>query len=274
MRYLPDIERLTGMSAAELRDRFLVSGLFVEGEQRFEVTDLDRVILGGIVPTTSAVTLETPPETTTERLTDRREVGILNIGAAGRIHVGSDSFTLDPLSCLYVGKGAGDVVLESEDASDPAVFYLVSYPCSGEFPTALVRFADVEPVALGTRQESNERKLYKYIHPDGVESGQLVMGVTVLQEGSVWNTMPPHTHERRSEVYLYFGIDDPNVVVHLMGPGDETRHLVARNREIVLSPPWSIHAGAGTRAYSFCWAMGGENQLFSDMDAVPLESLR
>jgi 4-deoxy-L-threo-5-hexosulose-uronate ketol-isomerase len=265
---------MAGMSAEELRESFLVTGLFVEGEQRFEVAELDRVILGGVVPATSPLTLENPPETTTDRITDRREVGILNVGGSGSVSVDSERYELKPLSCLYVGKGSGDIVFESEDASEPAAFYLVSYPCSGEYPTALVKFEDVEPVELGSQQDANERKLYKYIHPDGIKSGQLVMGITVMQEGSVWNTMPPHTHERRSEVYLYFGIEAPNVVVHLMGPGDETRHVVIRDREAVLSPPWSIHAGAGTRAYSFCWAMGGENQVFSDMDAVPLESLR
>jgi 4-deoxy-L-threo-5-hexosulose-uronate ketol-isomerase len=274
MRYLPDRVRTSTMPADELRDSFLVTGLFEAGQQRFEVAELDRVILGGVVPTSSPLKLENPPETTTDRLTDRREVGILNIGGVGSVKVGSEGYELKPLSCLYVGRGAEDIVFESGDVADPAVFYLVSYPCAGEYPTSLVEFGEVDPVELGSRQDANERKLYKYIHPDGVKSGQLVMGITIMQEGSVWNTMPPHTHERRSEVYLYFGIEAPHVVVHMMGPGNDTRHVIIRNREAVLSPPWSIHAGAGTRAYSFCWAMGGENQVFSDMDAVPLDELR
>jgi 4-deoxy-L-threo-5-hexosulose-uronate ketol-isomerase len=274
MHYVPDKERMLTMSSAELKDSFVMSDLFRDGEQVFVVADLDRVILGGVVPTTGPITLQTPPETTTERLTDRRELGILNIGGAGTVTVDGNEYSLQPRSCLYVGRGAGDVVFGSESPENPAVLYLVSYPCVATFPTALVNQPDVTPVELGSSDEANERKLYKYIHPDGIQSGQLVMGITVMQPGSIWNTMPPHTHERRSEVYLYFGIEAPNVVVHLMGPGSDTRHVVIRDREAVLSPPWSIHAGAGTRNYMFCWAMGGENQAFSDMDAVPLDDLR
>jgi 4-deoxy-L-threo-5-hexosulose-uronate ketol-isomerase len=274
MHYLPDRERTLGMGSSALRDTFLVSDLFREGLLTFRVTDLDRVILGGAVPTSSPIEVKPPPATTTERLTDRREVGILNIGAPGVATVGGRAYTLKPLSCLYVGQGEGDIVLESTAPDVPACFYLVSYPCIRRHPTTLVDHDDVEPVVLGSEGSANRRRLYKYIHADGIASGQLVMGITVLENGSVWNTMPPHTHDRRSEVYMYFGLEAPNVVIHLMGPGDQTRHLVVRDREAVLSPPWSIHAGVGTSAYMFCWAMGGENLAFSDMDAVPLQDLR
>lgn len=265
---------MLGLNASALRDAYLVQDLFSEGEARFRVIDLDRVILGGAVPTTSPITLTPPEETTTERLTDRREVGILNIGGAGRIRVGENEYALERLSCLYIGRGEGDITLESDSADSPARFYIVSYPCMAEYPTTLVRKSDVSPLELGSAAEANERKLYKYIHPDGIGSGQLVMGITVMEEGSVWNTMPPHTHARRSEVYLYFDLEAPNVVVHLMGEPGDTRHLIVRNEQAILSPPWSIHAGAGTSAYKFCWAMGGENQAFSDMDAVQMDDLR
>jgi 4-deoxy-L-threo-5-hexosulose-uronate ketol-isomerase len=274
MHYLPDRERSLSLSTEALREAFLVTDLFREGLLTFRVTDLDRVILGGAVPTDGPIEVEPPEATTTEHLTDRRELGILNIGGEGSIDVGGTSYDLAPLSCLYVGKGSGEITLKSVSSSNPAVFYLVSYPCAAEYPTSLVTKDDVEPVRLGSDPEANRRRLYKYIHPEGIKSGQLVMGITVLEEGNVWNTMPPHTHDRRSEVYLYFGLEAPNLVMHFMGTGEETRHLVIRNRQAVLSPPWSIHAGAGTSAYMFCWAMGGENQAFSDMDAVPLESLR
>jgi 4-deoxy-L-threo-5-hexosulose-uronate ketol-isomerase len=274
MHYPPDSERMLEMNADQLREGFLVQGLFVDDSVIFRVIDLDRVILGGAVPRSGPLTLEPPVATTTTHLTDRREVGILNIGGAGIVEVGDDEYGLETLSCLYVGRGARKITLESRSSSEPARFYIVSYPCMADYPTALVGKTDVSPVALGSSAEANERLLYKYIHPDGIASGQLVMGITVMQEGSVWNTMPPHTHARRSEVYLYFGLTDPNVVVHLMGRPSDTRHLIVRNEEAILSPPWSIHAGAGTSAYMFCWAMGGENQAFSDMDAVPMDDLR
>lgn len=273
MHYLPDRERTQFLSPDERRDGFLVSDLFNEGKLTYVACDLDRVILGGAVPTAGPLAVFAPPETGTDRLTERREVGILNIGGPGTARVGEESFEMQPLDCLYVGRGAEAIELASASADEPARFYLVSYPAHQTFPTAHVRQADVEPVELGSQAEANRRRLYKYVHPDGVVSAQLVMGITVLESGSVWNTMPPHTHERRSEVYLYFGMEEPNVVFHLMGEPDATQSLVVRSGEAVLSPPWSIHAGAGTGAYSFCWAMGGENQAFSDMQAAPLDRL-
>jgi 4-deoxy-L-threo-5-hexosulose-uronate ketol-isomerase len=273
MHNVPDLHRSLRMTTDELRDGFLVRNLFKDDRVTYHVSDLDRVILAGIVPVSGPIDLEAPAETGTGRLTDRREAGILNIGGEGVIHVSGERHEMKPLDCLYVGRGVGDIRFESVSADSPARYYLVSYPSHQGYPTAKVSQVDVEPVSLGSPAEANVRKLYKYIHPDGIGSSQLVMGITKLETGSVWNTMPPHTHQRRSEVYLYFGLNEPNLVVHLMGKPDSTRSLIVRNHEAVLSPPWSIHAGAGTSAYSFCWAMGGENQEFSDMQAAPLNSL-
>lgn len=273
MRYVPDRERSLRMTPEELREGFLVSDLFHEGELTYVASDLDRVILGGAVPTAEPLAVTAPPETGTDQLTERREVGILNIGGPGTATVGGEEYEMKPLDCLYVGRGAEQVRLASASADEPARFYLVSYPAHQDYPTSHVGQAEVEPVELGSQAEANRRRLYKYVHPDGIGSSQLVMGITVLEEGSVWNTMPPHTHERRSEVYLYFGLEEPNVVVHLMGSPQATQSLIVRNGQAVLSPPWSVHAGAGTGAYLFCWAMGGENQAFSDMQAAPLETL-
>jgi 4-deoxy-L-threo-5-hexosulose-uronate ketol-isomerase len=174
---------------------------------------------------------------------------------------------------LYIGRGSRDIKFLSLAAERPARFYLVSLPAHTEYPTRLARLEDAEPLSLGSQQDANQRVLYKVIHPGGIQSCQLVMGFTQLAEGSIWNTMPAHTHERRSEVYLYFDVDPDAVVFHFMGPGHETRHIVVRDGQAVLSPSWSIHAGAGTRNYSFCWAMGGENQDFSDMDPIRMETL-
>jgi 4-deoxy-L-threo-5-hexosulose-uronate ketol-isomerase len=273
MRYVPDRERSLRMTPEELRDGYLVQDLFHDGKLTYVACDLDRVVLGGAVPTSDPIGLKTPPETGTDSLTTRREVGILNIGGAGRATVGGETYEMNPLDCLYVGRGAEGVRLESTSGSEPARFYLVSYPAHQSFPTRHVGKAATEPVELGSQAEANRRRLYKYVHPDGIPSSQLVMGITVLEEGSVWNTMPPHTHERRSEVYLYFGLREPHVVLHLMGAPEATRSLIVRNGQAVLSPPWSVHAGAGTGAYMFCWAMGGENQEFSDMQAAPLGTL-
>jgi 4-deoxy-L-threo-5-hexosulose-uronate ketol-isomerase len=199
---------------------------------------------------------------------------VLNIGGNGKIRVDGTIYALNNLDCLYIGRGSAEVLFESEDASTPAVFYLLSYPAHCEHPVTLVRKEDANPIELGSRENCNHRVVYKYIHLQGARSCQLVMGVTHLQTASVWNTMPPHTHMRRSEVYMYFNLGAEDRVMHLMGPPDETRHIVMANQEVVVSPGWSIHAGAGSRAYSFCWGMGGENQDYTDMDGVSLATLR
>jgi 4-deoxy-L-threo-5-hexosulose-uronate ketol-isomerase len=198
----------------------------------------------------------------------------LNIGGAGMVSVVGPFSDLDNLDCMYIGRGNAEIVFASRDSNAPAVFYLLSYPAHAVHPTTLVRKAEAQPVELGSAATCNRRTVCKYIYLDGARSCQLVMGVTHLESGSAWNTMPAHTHMRRSEVYMYFNLAPDARVFHLMGPPEETRHLVMKDREVVVSPGWSIHAGVGTQAYSFCWGMGGENQDYADMDPAPLSVLR
>lgn len=273
MHYLPSPEQTRRMDTAELRDRFLVPGLFQPGRATLRFVDLDRVVLGGIVPVDGAVALEAPPEMAAEFFLERREAGVLNVGGPGRIVADGSEHAMARLDGLYLGRGTREVAFHSEDAADPARFYLVSYPAHAELPTMHVRRDDAEAAELGTAEQANRRILRKYFHPGGVGTAQLVMGVTELQEGSVWNTMPAHTHARRTEVYLYFDVPEDAVVFHMMGEPDATRHLVVRDGEVALSPGWSIHSGCGTRSYTFCWAMGGENQVFSDMQGVAMGEL-
>lgn len=274
LHLLPDAERTQRLTTDELREGFLVEDLFQEGAVTFRFVDLDRVILAGAVPTTDSLDLGVPDELAAGSFTERREVGVLNIGGAGRVTVNGDSHALGTLDLLYIGKGGGDLSFASDDASDPARFYVVSYPAHADYPTTLVRQSDAEHVELGSEAEANRRDLYKYVRPGGVESSQLVMGITRIREGSVWNTMPAHTHARRTEVYLYFDLADDAVVFHMMGEPQQVRTLVVREAQAVLSPGWSIHAGAGTGRYTFCWAMGGENQDFGDMQFVGMDAIR
>lgn len=274
LHILPDAERTRRLTTGELRDSFLLQNLFQPGQVTLRFVDLDRVVLGGAMPTDAPLALGVPGELAAASFTERRELGILNVGGAGQVTVGDEPFRLAPRDLLYVGRGSGAVSFESDDAGAPARFYLVSYPAHAAYPTTLVRQQDAEKAELGSVEKANRRDLYKYVRPGGVASAQLVMGVTELEEGSVWNTMPAHTHARRTEVYLYFGLTDDSVVFHLMGEPAQVRTLVVREGEAVLSPGWSIHAGAGTGRYAFCWAMGGENQDFADMQHVSMSDLR
>jgi 4-deoxy-L-threo-5-hexosulose-uronate ketol-isomerase len=226
------------------------------------------------VPASSPLVLPNEHELRAEYFLERRELGALNIRSKGYVRVGGERFDLNHLDCLYIGRGNAKVEFGSEDESDPAIFYLLSYPAHATYPCALVRKEDASPSEMGGGATANQRVITKYIHLQGARSCQLVMGVTHLREGSVWNTMPPHTHTRRSEVYMYFNIAKDDRVFHFMGAPDETRHLLMSNRDVVVSPIWSIHCGAGTRAYSFCWGMGGENQDYADMDPVRVADLR
>ncbi len=198
---------------------------------------------------------------------------MINIGCEGTVTVDGSEFTMARLDALYIGRGSRDIAFASADAANPARFYLVSYPAHAAHPTTHARIADAEPVRLGSSKECNERTIYKYIHPAGIKSCQLVMGCTQLEGGSVWNTMAPHTHERRSEVYMYFDLAETAAVFHFMGQPQETRHIVVRDGQVVISPSWSIHAGAGTTNYSFVWAMGGENQDFTDTDGIQVGTI-
>lgn len=274
MRYLPRADQTRRMTTDELRENFLVSELFSPGEVRLQSFDLDRVVLGAAVPTFEPLPLHAPEAIAAEYFNERRELGALNIGGPGSIEVDGSTHRMEPRDVLYVGRGSRSVAFSSDSDDRPARYYLVSYPAHAEHPTTRVARADAEISELGSAEEANRRRIRKYIHEGGAASCQLVMGITELAKGSVWNTMPPHTHHRRTEVYMYFGLPEDAVVFHLMGEPGETRSLVVRNEQAALSPGWSIHAGSGTRSYAFCWAMGGENQEFSDMQPAPIPELR
>ena len=274
IRYTPAPEAVAHMTTEELREKFLIESLFEPGALCLVYCDVDRAIAGSAVPVDGPMNLDAAAELQAEYFCQRRELGVLNIGAGGTITVDGTTFPMVHLDGLYVGRGAREVVFASDDSAVPARFFLVSFPAHATHPTAHIRKDDAAPVALGADGGANTRTIYKYIHPGGVKSCQLVMGFTQLAEGSVWNTMPPHTHPRRMEVYLYFGLPEGERVFHFMGLPSETRHLVVADGQAVLSPSWSLHAGAGTRAYAFCWGMGGENQDFGDMDAIATEALR
>jgi 4-deoxy-L-threo-5-hexosulose-uronate ketol-isomerase len=271
---MSDPVRYPRMTTEELRETFLLDGMFKPGGITLTYVDLDRTVVGGALPTDKALKLETSPELRSEFFCERRELGVFNVGGAGTVTVDGKEFKLDKMDCLYVGRGSRDVGFASDSADKPAAFYLLSYLAHADYPTAMVKFKDIEPVRLGAVATCNKRSIYKAIHRDGIKSCQLVMGFTLLDEGSNWNTMPPHTHMRRSEVYMYFDVDPAHRVIHLMGPPQETRHLVMADRDIVVSPGWSIHAGVGTTRYGFCWGMGGENQDYGDMDGVAVADLR
>jgi 4-deoxy-L-threo-5-hexosulose-uronate ketol-isomerase len=274
LQYVPDSQRAKHLTTEELRAGFLVQGLFEAGKITLRHIDLDRVVLGGAVPLATPLELEAPASLAAEYFTERREIGILNIGGPGAVTVDDTHHEMAPGDVLYVGRGSRRVSLRSNDASRAARFYLVSYPAHASHPTTHAAAASAQATDLGSAEQANRRRLAKYIYSGGVASGQLVMGVTELRHGSVWNTMPSHRHARRTEVYLYFGLPADGVVIHLMGEPGETRHLVVRNEEAVLSPPWSIHSGCGTTSYAFCWAMGGENQDFTDMQGVDMGELK
>jgi 4-deoxy-L-threo-5-hexosulose-uronate ketol-isomerase len=271
---MADAVRYEMMNTEELRETFLLEGLFQPGEIECAYVDLDRTVIGSAVPTGEALTLETDPDLRADYFLERRELGVLNVGGAGVVTVDGKTFAMDKLDCLYVGRGSKAVSFASADAKAPANFYLLSYPAHAEYPTAMVKFAELKPVEMGSLETCNKRKIYKAIFKDGIKSCQLVMGFTLLEPGSNWNTMPPHTHMRRSEVYFYFDIDPAQRVLHLMGPPDATSHLIVADKEVVVSPGWSIHAGVGTKNYTFCWGMGGENQDYGDMDGVTIADLR
>jgi 4-deoxy-L-threo-5-hexosulose-uronate ketol-isomerase len=271
---LADPTRYPSMTTAQLRETFLLDSLYQPGALNLVYVDLDRTIAGVAAPTGTPVVLPTDPDLRAQYFTERRELGALNVGGSGCVKVNGKCHALDHLDCLYIGRGNAEVSFESKDPSSPAIFYLLSYPAHTAYPVALVRKEEASPTTLGSAETCNLRTVSKYIYLGGVKSCQLVMGVTHLHAGSVWNTMPPHTHMRRSEVYLYFNLAQDAVVFHLMGPPEETRHIAMKDLQAVVSPGWSVHAGVGTRAYSFCWGMGGENQDYADMDVAPVAGLR
>jgi 4-deoxy-L-threo-5-hexosulose-uronate ketol-isomerase len=271
--YLPSPEGLAGMSTAEIRKRFLLGDLFESDRVVMYHSELDRATVGGIVPGSGPLELLAPPEFSSDSFAQRRELGVFNIGGPGIARVDGIGFRLAPWDAIYIGCGSRDIRFESEDGKKPALFYFVSYPAHASYETKLVSTSDAESSVLGTTAAANRRTIRKYIRPPAVKTSQLTMGLTALAEGSVWNTMPVHRHQRRSEIYLYFDLPEDAVVFHCLGEPRETRHVLVRNRQAVISPSWSIHAGVGTAHYSFIWAMGGENREFSDMDPIPMEVL-
>lgn len=274
MKYTVGRQQYSRMNTEELRDTFLIDSLFQEGKINLNYCEVERGVVGSAVPIDAALNLTTCPELAADYFCQRREMGVLNLGGSGSITVDGDIFSLGNLDCLYIGQGTQSISFASEDAKAPAKFYLLSYPAHKPYPTAFASKEMANPIDLGSMEDSNSRTIYQYIHSNGIKSCQLVMGFTQLNNGSVWNTMPPHTHERRTEVYLYFDVADDAAVFHFMGPQGETRHIAVHNHQAVVSPMWSIHSGCGTKAYSFCWGMGGENQQFDDMDGIAVRDIK
>lgn len=262
------------MDTDELRENFLSDDLVQEGSIRFLYSHYDRVIIGGASPAGEPLSLENDPELRADFFMQRRELGIINVGGNGSVSVDGTRYELSKLEALYAGMGVRDVQFNSSDPANPAIFFLMSAPAHQSYPTRKMGKEEASPAHMGDLETANKRTIYKYIHADGIKSCQLVMGLTILKEGSVWNTMPSHTHNRRMEVYLYFDVKEDQCVFHMMGTPTETRHLVMKNEDAVISPPWSIHSGCGTSAYSFIWGMAGENQSFADMDAIAIRDLR
>ena len=259
---------------ARLREEFLIQDLFRPDEVKMVYSHIDRIITGAAMPVNKALTLAAGEELRAEYFLQRREMGIINIGGEGKVTVDGTVYTLRHRDGIYVGRGCKDVVMESVDRAKPAKFYFNSTPAHKAYPTVYIRPEDCVNVELGSLEQSNHRNICKYILPGQVESCQLVMGMTTLRPGSVWNTMPCHTHDRRMEVYLYFDLPEDAFVMHYMGEPTETRHIVVRNEEAVISPSWSIHSGSGTQAYTFIWGMAGENQDFDDMDGCAMTDLK
>mgnify|MGYP001624496814 FL=1 len=259
---------------ARLREEFLIQDLFRPDEIKMVYSHIDGIITGAAMPVNKALTLAAGEELRAEYFLQRREMGIINIGGEGKVTVDGTVYTLRHRDGIYVGRGCKDVVMESVDSAKPAKFYFNSTPAHKAYPTVYIRPEDCVNVELGSLEQSNHRNICKYILPGQVESCQLVMGMTTLRPGSVWNTMPCHTHDRRMEVYLYFDLPEDAFVMHYMGEPTETRHIVVRNEEAVISPSWSIHSGSGTQAYTFIWGMAGENQDFDDMDGCAMTDLK
>lgn len=256
------------LSAAELRQAFVVAGMFKRGQVRLHYWETDRTVVGGAMPTGRALTLPAPAELRSEHFNDRRELGVVNLGGPGRITVDGRRYAMDHLDSLYVGRGAQRVTFASRSAQAPARFYLLSYPAHAVHPTRQVKRSELQPRILGSAEQENHRILHQAIHPGSMTTCQLVMGFTLVQPGSKWNTMPPHTHLRRSEVYCYFDFPRGGDVKHFLGHPSRIRTVRLREGEAVLSPPWSVHSGEGSKHYGFVWGMGGENQDYADMDPV------
>lgn len=275
-KYLPCLQYTKTLDSAALRENFLIDDLFVKGELKlYYIVEFERAVIGSACPLFGKnIKLEAADDLKADYFCERRELSVLNLGGKGKVSVDGEVYELDYLELLYVSRGSKEIIFESSDAEKIAEFYLVSYPAHRAYPTVKSARGDANRIHLGDMKDANVRTLNQVVCQARIQSCQLVTGFTQLEPGSVWNTMPSHTHDRRSEIYLYFDIEPDQCVFHFMGQPTETRHLVVRNKQVVLSPSWSIHSGCGTRNYSFVWAMGGENQRFDDMDPAETSILR
>jgi 4-deoxy-L-threo-5-hexosulose-uronate ketol-isomerase len=274
IRFQHSQREVQGMTTEELRRAFLTEPLMEADSVRLVYSHYDRVIVGGVQPVRHRLELEAHPELKADFFLQRREIGIINVGGRGKVYVGNAEYELDKLDCLYIGRGVKRVEFSSQQPGHPAAYYLLSAPAHTDYPVQLMPGQEALPADVGASETSNARTIYKYIHAEGIRSCQLVMGLTVLTSGSVWNTMPAHTHTRRMEAYFYFDIPEQQRVFHFMGEPQETRHLLVADGQAVISPPWSIHSGCGTSNYAFIWGMAGENYTYTDMDAVAIADLR
>jgi 4-deoxy-L-threo-5-hexosulose-uronate ketol-isomerase len=274
IRYAIHPEHMKSLDTVNIRRQFLVERLFEKDALNMVYSHVDRIIAGGGCPVDGPLELTVTKELGVDYFLQRREMGIINIGSAGGVRVDGKEYPLENKECLYIGMGPESVSFTSADRNRPAKFYFNSTPAHTAYPTVKLTLKDAQCVNLGAPEKVNVRTIYQFIHPKVLKSCQLVMGMTILAQGSVWNTMPCHTHDRRMEVYLYFNLPADSLVFHLMGEPGETRHLVVRNEQAVISPSWSIHSGVGTSHYTFIWGMAGENQTFTDMDEVPMAELR
>lgn len=274
IRFQASPEETAGMQTDELRKHFLCEDLIGKDQINTVYSHYDRMIVGGTSPLKKELILDADPELRAGYFLERREIGIINVGGKGLVQADSGKYEMEKLSCLYLGKGTKRVQFASSDAADPAVFYFLSAPAHAVFPSRLMSKEEASPVDMGAVETSNQRTIYKYIHAEGIQSCQLVMGLTVLAKGSVWNSVPPHTHTRRMEAYFYFDLPATQRVFHFMGEPQQTRHILMANHQAVISPPWSIHCGCGTYNYAFIWGMAGENMTFTDMDPAPVAELK
>ena len=273
IRYAHHPEDFKSYTTEKMRQEFLIPAVMIPGSIQLVYSHVDRIIAGGAVPV-KPLELTAGKEMGVSFFLERRELGIINVGPRGTVTLDGVDYVLDKTDGLYVGMGVKEIRFSSADPANPACFYLNSTPAHHAYPTTKILRTDISPVALGSNLQGNERKIFKYIHPQGAKSCQLVMGLTELAPGSMWNTMPTHTHERRMEVYFYFDLPQDAAVFHIMGQPQETRHIVIRNQQAIISPSWSIHSGVGTVNYTFIWGMAGENQTFDDMDHVPMGNLK
>lgn len=273
-KYTHSPEDIRNYSTEDLRREFLVEENFVPGEVCLTYTHNDRMIFGGVTPTTEALEINLTKELGVTYFLERRELGVINIGGPGSIIVEGVEDSMKNQDGYYIGKETKDLRFKSDDPKNPAKFYISSVPAHHKYPNVKISIDKIKPMETGEAKTLNKRKIYQYIHPNVCESCQLQMGYTVLQEGSAWNTFPTHTHERRMEVYIYFNMDEDARVIHLMGKPDETKHLILKNEQAAISPSWSIHSGVGTSDYTFIWAMCGENITYTDMDFVDMDTLK